>query len=64
MKHIKKFNESYSDETVKQIGIDFEIFRRYIKNLDYDSLIEYAELSQQFKTLDILEYLKKTSNFL
>lgn len=75
-KHIKSFNEaaenlnisdvseSYSDEKVAEIGKKYEEFRRYIKNLDYDDLIEYAELSQEFQTLDILIYLKRKSKFL
>jgi len=62
--NISDVSESYSDEKVKQIGIEYENFRRYIKNLDYDDLMEYAELSGEFKTLDILDYLKKKSKFL
>ena len=75
-KHIKRFNEatenlnisdvseSYSDKNVAEIGKKYEEFRKYIKNLDYDDLMEYAELSQEFKTLDILTFLKKKSKFL
>lgn len=75
-KHIQSFNEhqenlnisdvseSYSDEKVAEIGKKYEEFRKYIKNLDYDDLMEYAELSQEFKTLDILTFLKKKSKFL
>jgi len=62
--NIKRFNESYSDEKVTEIGKKYEEFRKYIKNLDYDDLMEYAELSQESKTLDILTFLKNKSKFL
>jgi hypothetical protein len=67
--NIKRFNESYSDESysdekVTEIGKKYEEFRKYIKNLDYDDLMEYAELSQESKTLDILTFLKNKSKFL
>jgi len=72
MKHIKGFNEglenynidgdrSYTDEKVSEIGQKYEEFKKYIKNLDYDDLMEYAELSQEFKILDILEFIKEKS---
>jgi hypothetical protein len=65
-KHIKSFNqhgvnEGYTDEKVSEIGQKYEEFKKYIKNLDYDDLMEYAELSQEFKILDILEFLKEKS---
>jgi hypothetical protein len=62
--NISDVSESYSDEKVKQIGIEYENFRRYIKNLDYDDLMEYAELSQQSNISNVLNYLKKKSKFL
>lgn len=58
-KYIKGFNESYSDEKVSEIGKDYSKFKEYIKNLNFEDLMEYAELSQEFKTLDILNYLSK-----
>ena len=60
----EEVSEGYSDEEVSEIGKNYEQFRKYIKNLDYDDLMEYAELSQEFKTLDILTYLKEKSKFL
>jgi len=60
----KQLNESYSDEEISQIGNDYRTFQKMLQNINYDDFMEYAEKSQEFKTLEILDYLKKKSKFI
>ena len=48
--NIKRFNESYSDEKVTEIGKKYEEFRKYIKNLDYDDLKNRAYKNYKYDT--------------
>lgn len=51
--------EGYSDEQVSKIGNEYRAFQKLLNSINYDDFMEYAEMSQEFDTLDILDYLKK-----
>jgi hypothetical protein len=57
-------NEDYSDEKISQIGREYKAFQKMLKTINYDDFIEYAEKSLEFKTEEILEYLKKKTKFI
>ena len=57
-------NEGYSDEKISQIGREYRVFKKMLETINYDDFMEYAEMSQEFKTLEILEYLKKKTKFI
>lgn len=56
--------ESYSDTKVKEIGKSYTQFRKLLRSINYDDFMEYAENSGDFKTLDILNFLKKRSKYI
>lgn len=60
----KLVKEGYSDEQVAAIGIEYKKFLDFIHRLNYDDLMEYAEKMQHFKTLQVLDYLKRKSKFI
>lgn len=62
--HWNTTKEGYSDDQIAEVGIQYQEFLDYIHKLNYDDLIEYAEKSGHFKTLSILDYLKKKSKFI
>jgi hypothetical protein len=57
-------SEAYSDEKVSQIGKDYRAFQKLLTTINYNDFMEYAEMTGEFKTLDILDYLKKKSRFI
>ena len=57
-------SEAYSDEKVSQIGKDYKAFQKLLTTINYNDFMEYAEMAGEFKTLDILDYLKKKSRFI
>jgi len=66
---MKKFvkenlNEFYNEEEIHNIGLKYKEFQQYITSLNYDDLIEYAEKLGEFKTLNILDYLKLKSKYI
>jgi hypothetical protein len=54
-----KEEKGYSDEQVSKIGNEYRAFQKLLNSINYDDFMEYAEMSQEFDTLDILDYLKK-----
>ena len=60
----KQVKEGYSDEKVAQIGNDYRAFQKLLTTANYDDFMEYAENAGEFKTLDILDYLKKKTRFI
>jgi len=60
----KQVREVYSDEKISQIGKDYRQFQKLLQTINYDDFMEYAEKVQEFKTLDILDYLKKKTKFI
>lgn len=59
-----KVNEGYTDEKVAEIGQHYREFQKYLGSLNYEDLMEYAEKSQEWKTLEILEFLKQKSKYI
>ena len=55
--------KGYSDEQVSKIGNEYKAFQKLLNSINYDDFMEYAEMSQDFNTLDILDYLKKKTNY-
>ena len=55
----KQVKENYSDEKISQIGRDYKQFQKLLQTVNYDDFMEYAEMAQEFKTLEILDFLKK-----
>jgi|LakMenE18May11ns_1017448.scaffolds.fasta_scaffold9217416_1 hypothetical protein len=58
-KKLLKEEKGYSDEQVSKIGNEYRAFQKLLNSINYDDFMEYAEMSQEFDTLDILDYLKK-----
>ena len=56
--------ENYSEEKISQIGNDYKAFINLLRSVNYDDFMEYAEKSQDFNTLNILDYLKKKTKFI
>lgn len=59
-----EYQKPYNNGQIAEVGIQYQEFLDYIHSLNYDDLIEYAEKSGHFKTLDVLEYLKKKTKFI
>ena len=55
----KQVKENYSDEKISQIGRDYKQFQKLLQTVNYDDFMEYAEMAQEFRTLEILDFLKK-----
>lgn len=60
----EELDESYSDAKVREIGKAYTNFRKLLKNVNYDDFMEYAEISGDFKTLNILDFLKKKTKYI
>ena len=59
-----KLEEFLENKEVSDTGKKYKEFQKYITSLNYNELMEYAEVMQEFKTLDILDYLKKKSKYI
>lgn len=59
-----QINEEYSNDKISQIGNEYKSFQNLLTNINYDDFMEYAEKSQDFNTLEILNYLKKKTKFI
>jgi len=66
MKKIVKENlsETYNYKTLEDVKSEYNKFLGYIHNINYEDLIEYAELAGHSKTLDVLDYLKRKSKYI
>lgn len=60
--YLKK--KGYSNEKITGVGNQYQEFLDYVHSLNYEDLIEYAEKKGHFKTLNVLDYLRKKSKYI